>query len=260
MKLEILLSCMHQNDASIIHRTCIQGNVLMVNQCDYDSKEQFELKNKDGVICSARIINTKERGLSKSRNMALKNAKGDICLICDDDEILYEDYEKKIIQAFVDNPEAAVIAFQIDDTGKTYFTKKKKLNYLTSLKIASWQIAFRRQCIITNKIQFDEAFGSGISKAGGEENIFLYDCLHNKLKLLFVPISIGRMVIGASQWFNGFTKEYFYDRGVFTCKLMGKFFALIYAVYFLILKYKLYKQDISVAMAVKSLFKGIFKR
>ena len=250
MIVEVLISCMHQDVYEIIKRTNIKQNVLIVNQCDEDSRI-----NKKGIT----IINSKERGLSRSRNMALKNATSDICLICDDDEILYDSYHLKIQQAFIKNPRADIIAFQIDNAGKTYPLKKKKLNYLTSLKIASWQIAFKRKSIIENNIRFDESLGSGVSKAGGEENMFLYDCLKKKLNLYFVPISIGRMIEGESQWFHGYTKEYFYDRGIFTKKLMGTFVATLYAAYYLLFKHSLYSKDISFFKALKSILKGIYE-
>lgn len=207
MQIEILISCMHQDTLSLIKRTNITGHVLVVNQCT---------ENDYSEIGNQRVIFSSERGLSRSRNMALKNAKGDICLICDDDEIMYNDYEMKILNAFEEQKDADIIAFQIDDAGKTYINKKKKLNYLTVLKVASWQIAFRRKSIINNNIWFDETLGSGVSKAGGEEVKFLYDCLKRGLNIYFVPISIGRMIEGESKWFNGWTKEYFFDRGIFT--------------------------------------------
>lgn len=223
MQIEILISCMHQDTLSLIKRTNITGHVLVVNQCT---------ENDYSEIGNQRVIFSSERGLSRSRNMALKNAKGDICLICDDDEIMYNDYEMKILNAFEEQKDADIIAFQIDDAGKTYINKKKKLNYLTVLKVASWQIAFRRKSIINNNIWFDETLGSGVSKAGGEEVKFLYDCLKRGLNIYFVPISIGRMIEGESKWFNGWTKEYFFDRGIFTVKLMGKIGAFLYALYF----------------------------
>lgn len=250
MQIEILISCMHQDTLSLIKRTNITGHVLVVNQCT---------ENDYSEIGNQRVIFSSERGLSRSRNMALKNAKGDICLICDDDEIMYNDYEMKILNAFEEQKDADIIAFQIDDAGKTYINKKKKLNYLTVLKVASWQIAFRRKSIINNNIWFDETLGSGVSKAGGEEVKFLYDCLKRGLNIYFVPISIGRMIEGESKWFNGWTKEYFFDRGIFTVKLMGKIGAFLYALYFLIFKYNLYKKDISFHNALSFICKGIFK-
>ena len=39
-----------------------------------------------------RVINSFEIGLSKSRNLAIKNALGDICIIADDDIEYVEDF------------------------------------------------------------------------------------------------------------------------------------------------------------------------
>ena len=66
------------------------------------------------------------------------------------------------------------------------------------------------------------------------------------------------MIVGNSQWFHGFTEEFFFDRGVFTRKLMGLFAASIYGLYYLVFKYKLYKKDISVFRATRNLYKGMF--
>lgn len=252
-KVEVLISCMYK-DEQIIFRSNISNNVLLINQCDeefYYEKQIFP----DKII---RIFNTKERGLSKSRNMALKNSIGEFCLLCDDDEKIYDDFESKIIQAYVDLPDADLIAFQIDNAGKSYPKITKKINYLTALKIASWQITFRRKSILENNILFDESLGSGVSKAGGEENLFLYNCLKKGLNIYFVPLSIGRMLESDSYWFHGYNQAYFYDRGIFTKKLMGRFWATLYGLYYLIFKYSLYKNDVSLKKSFYSLFKGIY--
>lgn len=248
-KVQVLVSCMHQNDAALLKRSNIKGWALVVNQCDFDRIDTRTFST---------IINTTERGLSKSRNMALKNSIGDICLLCDDDEILYDNYETLIRDAYIKFPDADVIAFQIRDAGKKYPSKNKRLNYFSVLKIASWQITFRKNSIIKNGIWFDETLGSGVSKAGGEEVMFLYDCLKKNLKIFYCPICIGRMIDGESKWFHGFTEEYFFDRGIFTKKLMGIFSASIYGLYYLVFKYKLYKNDISISRAAWNLCKGIF--
>ena len=67
MRLEVLISCMYQTDTSIIERTGIESDVLVVNQCDRDGEEAFDFTNKNGEICHARILHTTEQGLSRSR-------------------------------------------------------------------------------------------------------------------------------------------------------------------------------------------------
>lgn len=38
MTIDILISCMHQKDWSIIERSKLQGGAVIVNQCDYHAK------------------------------------------------------------------------------------------------------------------------------------------------------------------------------------------------------------------------------
>lgn len=258
--LQVLISCMRQKDTSIIERSNIQSDVIVINQCDKSDVDKFIYKNKNGLSCLTKFISTTERGLSKSRNMAIENATADICLICDDDEILDDDYPVKILSAFEENPTADVIAFQIADAGKKYPAKKKKIGYVGALKLASWQLAFRRENIIEKGIRFDETLGSGVSKAGGEENMFVYDCLRKGLKVIFVPITIGRMIESESQWFHGFTPECFFDHGVKTRKLMGRFFASIYAIHFILSKHNAYSKELSLKKVTINIYKGIFSK
>ena len=177
--IEVLISCMHQKDHTIITKSNIQTNVIVINQCDENNREEFTFINKAGKECHALFISTTDRGLSKSRNLALKNATADICIICDDDEILYDNYENLISNNFNKNLSTQIITFQIDNTYKKYSRHATNISYLKALKIASWQIAFRLSAVKNKKIFFDETLGSGVSKAGGEENVFLYDCLRN---------------------------------------------------------------------------------
>ena len=79
MTFNILISCMHQKDASIIERTGVQSDVVVINQCDHNSIEEFDFINRKGEKCHAKFICTTERGLSRSSNMAIRYAEGDIC-------------------------------------------------------------------------------------------------------------------------------------------------------------------------------------
>lgn len=257
MTLQVLISCMHQTDHSIVTKSNIQSDVIVVNQCDKNQIEEYSFKNKIGKECRVKFISTTERGLSRSRNMAIKNATADICLICDDDEVLDDDYPTKIIDAFTHNPESSIIAFQLQNTYKTYPSNKKNIGYINALKLASWQLAFKREDISANNIFFDETLGSGVSKAGGEENMFLYDCLKSRLKILYVPQSIGRMIDGPSLWFKGYTEDFFHDKGVLMRKLMGKRLGYLYAVYFWLSKYPLYKDNLTMSRCWKSIHKGL---
>ena len=59
--------------------------------------------------------------------MAIANANGDFCLICDDDERFFPTYVQDIIKAFQDLPQADVIAFQVQRSpSKLYHERIKK--------------------------------------------------------------------------------------------------------------------------------------
>ena len=115
MKLVVLISCMQQKDASIIERTGVQTDVVVVNQCDRDCVKEFDFVNNKGRTCHAKFICTTERGLSHSRNMAIQNAWGDYCIFADDDETLSDGYEQVILSAFERQPKADIIAFNYKD-------------------------------------------------------------------------------------------------------------------------------------------------
>ena len=135
-----------------------------------------------------------ERGLSRSRNHALSHAAGEICLLSDDDLYYKENIESLIIQAFEENPTADIITFQIETPEgkpfKNYKTEPFWHTKRTIMRVASVEMAFKRNAIEESHLRFDENFGLGAEFPTGEENIFLSDALDKKLKVLFVPLPI----------------------------------------------------------------------
>lgn len=249
--IEVLISAMHQKDDSIFGKTNIRSDALMINQCDNE-----ECHEKIFEYGKARTISTMERGLSRSRNMALRNASGDVCLICDDDEILIDTYPELILSEYEKNPKADLICFQVQREGKKYSKKSYKVGYLRSLKIASWQITFKKKVILDNGLTFDEDFGSGTPRGAGEENIFLFDCLKKGLSIYYVPVCIGKVSQLKSNWFKGFNAEYFFNRGAITKRLMGSILGRIYCMYFIVTKYPKYKKSVTFIEAYKMIYKG----
>lgn len=250
-KLEVLVSAMHQRDNEIFKKTNIKTDALLINQCDIESAVEY---TESGNLY--RIISTTERGLSKSRNKALENAKGTHCLICDDDEVLADNYERLIMDTFNDNPGYDILCFKFQLEGKEFPAHSYKIGYLSALRITSWQIAFKKDSITKNNIRFDENFGSGTPAGSGEENIFLYDCLKKGLKIKYVPVLIGSVAQEKSHWFKGFDEEYFFNRGKIIKRLMGKKLGYFYCVYFILFKIKDYQDTTSPLNAWKSIMRG----
>lgn len=253
MTIEVLISTMHQSNHCLLDKVGLECDAIVVNQCDIDSIDTFDY-NRHKI----KWINSTERGLSRSRNMALRNSTGDVCLIVDDDEELVSGYTNTIVTAFEKHPDAGVIGFQvngIESTFKNYTGTESKVGYIRSMRMASVELAFKREMLKEYGIQFNEYIGAGTKYKMGEENALMFDCLSNGLKIYYVPELIGQVHIGDSTWFSGYDKEYFFSRGaVFT--VMSKRWSLLLIAQFAIRKYKLYKDTIDFYHAIDFMLKG----
>ena len=222
MKLEVLVSCMYQKNTDIVRKTRINTDVLIINQTNFMGWDITETHNQ-----LIRLFNTTERGLSRSRNTALHHATGDICLICDDDEILADNYKDIICQAFEKIPDAAIIAFDVKNKTTRFKPRIQQVRRIGSLKLASYQLALKRESIL---------------KAG----------------VYYVPIAIGQVCHGPSTWFFGYDRQFFYNRGAATRHMMGLFPSIFYGIYYLVVKYHMYGKNLSFIHATKALFQGIY--
>lgn len=262
MTFNILISCMHEKDTSIIKRSNVQSDVVVVNQCDHDSVEEFDFVNKKGKTCHAKFINTTERGLSRSRNMAIRNAWGDVCLICDDDEWMADDCEEKILNAYNQTQEAGIITFAIKryDGAKSYPLKEMKLGLKEILKTASIQVTFSRMKVNTANIVFDEKMGSGTGNGGGEENRFLLDCRKAGFKMFYFPDIIATINKGESMWFKGYTEKYFRDRGWTSRRNLGAVLGFLFIIYNSVRHRKSFVKDgIPFCGVLKNMLIGFFE-
>lgn len=158
-------------------------NILIINQTEIDSELKSNFKN-------IRVVNCYEKGLSRSRNLAIENALGEICLISDDDTRYISGFQEIIKDAFKRHKEVSLIKFKIETFDgkpyKSYPIKSKELkNYSNINTVSSIEIAFRRNDINTKKIRFNELFGLGSLYKSGEEFLFLRDVLNKHLKIYF---------------------------------------------------------------------------
>ena len=259
MKISYLISTMNRKNCEFIKEMNIKDDAIIINQAN--TENVITQTNGNQII---KFISKKERGLSKSRNLAIKNCDSDICVLSDDDFCYYDDASKIILEAYKEFEDADIIAFYFEDGGthnKKYDNKKKKVNYLTSMKISSAQITFKRESIIENNIYFNENFGTGAKDFYfGEENIFLFECLKKGLKIYIVPQYILKLEEreGGSTWFKGYNEKYFVTRGA-SYYVMTKFFFWLLIIQFAIRKRKLFNGNISFFRSIQYMFKGAMK-
>lgn len=133
------------------------------------------------------------KGVTKSRNNAIRLANGDIGLFSDDDVTYTNEYFNKIIEVFTKNPINDVVVFKNYKFGRKiknekYPKEKIKLSQKLPFSIGTIEIAFRVNKIKEAEIYFDERFGAGQPLIiGADENIFVIDCIRKGLNAFFVP-------------------------------------------------------------------------
>lgn len=254
-RFQILVATMNRDDLSLTEKMNIHTDALIINQTALTTELMQDEKH------NIKMLSYNERGLSKSRNKAIANSNADICLIADDDVVYYDGFKEKILEAYNNYPEYDIITFAVPATNqervKKYYTVKKKMGYIRAMKIASFEISFKRRSIVENNIKFREKFGAGSSyPAVGEDSIFIFDCLKKGLKILFLPVELGIVTHADSTWFNGFDKEYFYQKGIAFAAMVGPF-APLYALQFIFRKINLYIRNINPIYALIYIFRGI---
>ena len=254
MKLEILMSCMHQTDDKLVKESNITGDVVVINQCDRESYEEYP--TAEGT---ARIFSTTARGLTKSRNMAIAHSTADVCLLCDDDEVFEENYRETILSAYEKLPQADVIIFRMVNRPASLGEETMRLRFPKTMKVASWQISFRRESLLKSGVRFDELLGAGSGNGAEEELKFLTDCEKAGLQIYYVPGAIASVAQEESTWFKGFDRVFFENRGATTRYILGVPLASLYAFYYVLTKRKMYSGDITPAGALGATFRGIWK-
>jgi len=139
-----------------------------------------------------KVINSSEKGLSKSRNLALANATKELLVITDDDLIFKPDFESKITTAFNHFENPAMVRFCSEKTENVLMQKypkqrKQMLNWLDILNTISFEIVVKRTQLKNKQIHLDERFGLGSTFGAGEEQVFLSTIKKAGLNLCFEP-------------------------------------------------------------------------
>ena len=220
MKVQVLISTMHQTDHSLLDKMNIQSDAIVVNQCNRNGIEEFEYKGHQILWMSL-----KERGVGLSRNTALMRATADIILFADDDVVYDDGYEKTIVDCFEKYATTDMLIFRVESTNKDRPTKKEsrdhKLTWFNSMKYGAFRIAIRTAAIRKANVFYSLLFGGGAKYQAGEDTLFIQQCLKNKIKAVSVQKRIGIVEQNQSTWFAGSNEKYFYDKGVLVRRCFG---------------------------------------
>lgn len=225
LRIQVLVAAMNQKDHSLIEKMNICTDAIVANQCDYNSVEKFEYNGNQ-----IEYYNFSERGVGLNRNNALMRADADICLFADDDMVYEDNYAEIVEKAFIDNPAADVIVFNLKEKKSTrkMITKKSKVGYFNYLRYGTARVAIRLSGVKQHGIYFNQCFGGGTEHCHGEDNLFLNACLKNGLKIIAVPEYIATLTDArVSSWNQGYDEKYLHDQGVLYRTLSKRWWRLL---------------------------------
>lgn len=258
MKIQHLISTMYQTNVDFVQEMNCLEDVLVVNQTDMErTDEQITVGGK-----RLHMISTKERGLSNSRNMLLKNTVGEIAILGDDDLIYLDGYLEKIQKAYLEHPDADIIAFSFtqsltQDTRRQFKTARK-LNLFTISKVASVELTFWTKSVFDANLSFCSLLGLGAKYGACEENAFLADALRAGLTIWYVPETICYLRPDSPErvkWQQGFNQDYFVKRGACFYRIYRKAFTL-FSIVFLLLKKRSIFREVPIIRAWKWMREG----
>jgi len=189
--LEILISTTNRNSLDFLIPMFPFGHfsafsILIINQTSRD-KVLFS------DFPSVRVINSFEKGLSKSRNLAIQNANKEIALFADDDVIYTKGFDKQIVDAF-NALKSSVITFNHQRIGLFHpqnpATKHYLHNFKTIWNVCSIEIAVKTEEIRNARIGFNEQFGLGSYFETAEELLFMRGVLRHKIQASYFPVVV----------------------------------------------------------------------
>jgi glycosyltransferase involved in cell wall biosynthesis len=236
---EILISTMNQDSLDFLvpmfpflHFSNFR--ILIVNQTQVGKKLESQ-------YAKIRVVNSFEKGLSKSRNLALENAVGKILVIADDDVVYQQGFITKIINAYSQFPDAAAINFCAVKSDGSLMKKypdhsKTNLNAFDIFNTSSIEMTLNRTVLDKTKVKFDEDFGLGAVFEMGEEAIFLFDVKNKKQQLVFEPEIIVKHREPASSDKKSITEKYYIQGALFSRIFKSNYIYWIFVKFFFDLK------------------------
>lgn len=214
MRLEVLITSMHQSDTSLYQKMNLQSDAIIANQADCFGYREETIGGN-----TIKMITTATRGVSRNRNIALALSSADYIAFSDDDLIWNDNYPQLIAQEFEAHPEAEAIKFNIHDlsaTRKISMRRIERFEKATRRNMSSSGVcglAVRADVIKRCNLHFHENFGPGAENFCGEDTIFLIEMLDKKVRFYRSPVDIAGIDQTESSWFQGHNEQYFTNAG-----------------------------------------------
>ena len=192
MNLAIIISALGKNLYKI--NNWISADILnTVNEIIIvvQKSENFEAEIKKLKNIGCKVFIDNQLGLSRSRNIGIKNCESDFFWILDDDVYTNLNMIESILDQIKSN-KADIYTFRISRNKRCDIMYKKysnnpKVSKLRLLKISSIELIVSKKIINKYNIFFNESFGLGSKYPMCEENLFLLDYYQKNIKIIHIP-------------------------------------------------------------------------
>ena len=224
--IQILIATMNRTDFDFLNAMFVfsdfaEFNLLIINQTSQDKQLTSNLEN-------VKVMNSFDKGLSKSRNLAIELATKALLILTDDDIVFQPGFESHVLKAFNSDDSHDGFRFEFLN-GKGNFAKKypkhfeEKLSQLEILNTSSVELVFKRESIQKVNLKFDENFGLGTEFGMGEEAIFVADAVKKGLSIGFVPEVLVAHSHPSTSQRTAVSMQYFIHSAVFY-RIYGKMY------------------------------------
>lgn len=256
--IEILVATMNRHSLDFLVPMFPMGhfsefNILVINQTTEDLVITSQYPN-------VRVINVFEKGLSKSRNLALNNCKGKLCVVTDDDVVFKSGFNSSIVTAFNNNNAAALISFMIEKSPGVLYKKYPKhavsnTTLSNRLNIMSIEMVVNSKLLQQFDIQFNENFGLGAQFCMGEEALFINRIYESGLQIAMEPQVIALHLAEDTHARVTVWDKYYVQGAMFTALFKNDYYKLILYKLAYELKNNIIKLG-QVPIAIKAVAKG----
>ena len=251
MNIQTLVVTTNRNDFTLPDTMHIQTDAIIGNQCGRNEITEFEYNGSTIQFVSSNTI-----GVGINRNEILMRARGDICVLADDDMMFLDVYDKVVREWFEKLPDADMLIFNLEGGKKRFKHSKITRIHLGNYgKFGAARLAFRRESLQFRGVMFHTMLGGGCKYSCGEDTLFLRDCLKKGMKIYGIPASIAGIRDEESSWFRGYTDKYFFDKGVLYY-LLNRRICKLHAVIHC-LRYRTKYREYGWKQAVRQMMKGI---
>ena len=143
-----------------------------------------------------RAIRLDSRGVTRSRNEAIREARGEVLVFGEENVEWVHGGLDDVLAVFADNPRLAVFLGRAEDeTGalrKRYPAYREPATVLNSARVGTIELAVRPAILRKAGVAFDEDFGAGTENYLGDEYILVADANRAGLKCEYFPITMSR--------------------------------------------------------------------